>query len=84
MFHRKQPTKTRKIVELNRNYALIIGLVLFVFLADQFETDTSLCYVLAFATHFTWLVVFAWTCKYIYVILKFGRIFFGSNSFQIE
>ena len=73
---RKQPLKLRRTVELNRNYALILGLAMFCFLVelpgdygtirDYGDPDYSIvaCELVAFMNQFVWLVVFAWTSKY--------------------
>ena len=65
---RKQPTPYRRTVELNRNYALILGLATYCYLVElpgggKF-THGTLCATVAFITHYLWLVVFAWTSKY--------------------
>ena len=62
-------------MELNRNYALILGLAMFCFLVelpgdygtirDYGDLDYSIvaCELVAFMNQFVWLVVFAWTSK---------------------
>ena len=63
-------------MELNRNYALILGLAIFCFLVelpgdygtirDYGDPDYSIvaCELVAFMNQFVWLVVFAWTSKH--------------------
>ena len=63
-------------MELNRNYALILGLAMFCFLVelpgdygtirDYGDPDYSIvaCELVAFMNQFVWLVVFAWTSEY--------------------
>ena len=62
----------RKIVDLNRNYCLILGLALFLFVVDipeVVEIDI-LCDSLTLLTHYIWLSVFAWTVLEGYLLFK--------------
>ena len=61
-----RPTDTlRHTVEVNRNYCLIFGYILFIFVTDQtfVVEDNQLCTFTTFATHFTWIAFFTWTGK---------------------
>lgn len=60
----RQTSNVRQVVELNRDYCLLIGQVLFltvVGLKDHF--DSISCIIITFLTHFVWMLVFTWTGK---------------------
>ena len=62
----------RKIVDLNRNYCLILGLALFLYvieIEEVVEIDI-LCDSLTLLTHYIWLSVYAWTALEGYLLFK--------------
>ena len=71
-FYRASQAGFRKIVDLNRNYCLILGLALYLFVVDipeVVEIDI-LCDSLTLLTHYIWLSVFAWTVLEGYLLFK--------------
>ena len=71
-FCRASQAGLRKIVDLNRNYCLIFGLALFLYVIDLdgvVEIDL-LCDTLTLLTHYIWLSVFAWTALEGYLLFQ--------------
>ena len=64
-FHSNQHTQFRKTVEINRNYCLILGFTIFIFIADQawLLDNSQACTAVTFLSHYIWLSAFAWTSK---------------------
>ena len=66
---RRLTKSRREVTEINRNYALLTGQILFltvVGLADN-VSDVS-CIIITVITHYAWMVTFCWTGKLKYII----------------
>eukprot|EP00094_Tigriopus_californicus_P003179 TCALIF_03060-PA protein Name:"Similar to LPHN3 Latrophilin-3 (Homo sapiens)" AED:0.38 eAED:0.40 QI:0/0.16/0/0.57/0.83/0.71/7/0/1072 len=77
----KQTSNVRQVVELNRDYCLLVGQVLFltiVGLKDYF--DSVSCMIITFLTHFVWILVFTWTALEGFFLYKALVVVFDSGE----
>ena len=72
ILYSNQHTQFRKTVEINRNYCLIFGFTIFIFLTDVpwLLENSQACTAVTFLGHYIWLSAFTWTCMiFIYIII---------------
>ena len=64
ILYSNQHTQFRKTVEINRNYCLIFGFTIFIFLTDVpwLLENSQACTAVTFLGHYIWLSAFTWTC----------------------
>lgn len=81
-FGRRPKVVMRHSVEINRNYALLIGLFVFIFVIDKdpIKSNHLVCTTVTFFTHYIWLVVFAWTMLEGFLLYRALVIVFDSGD----
>ena len=63
-FPHRQTNTQRNIVELHRNYCILIGQCMFLSVVGLKDNlDEISCTIVTFLAHFVWMSAFAWTGK---------------------